>query len=62
MDDKRYWTARRSMRISPITGSNDLELWNSLTEFFSNKMKIPSGTIMSKDVESVKKIPHEQEI
>ena len=44
------------MRVSPIIGGNDEELWNSLSAFFSEKMKIPSGTITAKDVEAVRKL------
>ena len=51
-----YWRERKSIRGWPVRASNDKERWTNLGNFFADKMRIPAGVLMEKDVEAIRKV------
>ena len=55
LHEEKYWAARRSLRVWPITGEKS-ELKRSVLEFAETKLLCPEGMIDIDDV-TVKKVP-----
>ena len=52
-----YLRARRSIRLWPVTGSCDTELWRGAGKFIHTTLNIPEEDMLPDDIESVKAIP-----
>ena len=51
-----YLKARRSIRLWPVHGSNEEEMWGGVGEFLHEKLAIPEGDIGQTDVEAVTRV------
>ena len=46
-DTTWYWDARKRLRFFPVPGNNDEQLLRGLDEFVQQKLKVPSGLLLS---------------
>ena len=51
----KYWRARRCLRVWPVKGKNELEIWANTSAFLSNKMGI-RNIIMNEEVETIRRV------
>ena len=51
-----YQRARRSVRLWPVAGSNDADLWGNVGEFLHGPLGVPEGDIGQDDVEAVVRV------
>ena len=51
-----YLTARRSVRLWPVAGQSDDELWEGVGEFLHGTLAINEGDVCQEDIESVSRV------
>lgn len=55
-DESKYWRARRAIRIWPVVGSTNKEIWAATGNFFYSILRIPEGVLEEKAVESIRRV------
>ena len=55
-EDSKYWIARRTLRLWPVTGSSQQDLWKNTGDFLIDVLKIPEGDIEEESVERVRRV------
>ena len=55
-EERHYWWSRRAVRIWPVVGTTNQELWRATGEFFFRVLEIPESNLTEDSVESVRKI------
>ena len=55
-EQRAYWRARRSARLSPVEGNGEKELWEGVEKFLFKLMRIPTTDVRESDVVSVRRV------
>ena len=55
-EQRHYWWSRRAVRIWPVQGSTDKELWRSTGDFFLKVLEIPESHLPEDSVENIRRI------
>ena len=55
-ETEAYWRARRSARLSPVSGETERELWAAVERFFHDCMKIPRSDLKESDIVSIRRV------
>ena len=53
--ERKYLLSRRSLRLWPIMGTKDNELWASTGEFIHNILMVPGDEVGEEDIEYVRR-------
>ena len=54
--DEWYWSSRKCLRFFPIVGKTENQMRTSLDLFFTEKLKIPTGTLSPTDIGFVRRV------
>lgn len=54
--ERNYWTARKAVRIWPVPGDNNRELWTATGDFFYSILKIPREHLEEDMVERIRRV------
>ena len=52
----RYWQARRTLRLWPIKGSSEQDLWNNTRDFIFDMLMVDQNAIRKEDIISVRRV------
>lgn len=55
-EERHYWWSRRAVRIWPVVGTTNKELWTTTGEFFFKTLEVPESYLSEDSVESVRQI------
>ena len=55
-DLRQYWFSRRCLRMSPIDGDGEDQVWENARKFMQEMMRIPSTELAAGDIVDIRKI------
>ena len=53
--EEKYWASRRRLRVWPVKGTDEEEMWRELERFFSEMLRFPVQNLTGEDFESIKR-------
>ena len=55
-DERRYERLRRSLRIWPVKGKNETDLWTATGDFIHKTLKMPANEMSDEQIEDVRRL------
>ena len=55
-NEDKYWRARRALRLWPVRGNNNTELWKATGEFIFQTLEVPEYNLDEEAVETIRKV------
>ena len=55
-DEKRYWLARRAVRVWPVEGLTIKDLWSATGRFFFDVLRVPEENLEESSVEAIRRV------
>ena len=54
--DMAYWMARRSLKLWPVDGRSEADIWRNCEKFMTQKLLVPTDSLSDEDFTSIRRV------